>query len=335
VSTYAQLQTRVSSNVIDSPTPVQTNIPVFINAAIEMAQSLFNFNAMKAEIQAYLTTNSTTNHLLLNTPIGFKEPRGTPYWLGTSGIAASATVAGGGTGYAVGDIIQASGGDFTTPATFRVATLSVSAIATVTVVNPGSYNADPTNPNTVTSLTGAGTGATLTITFTTTTNTINRIDWAPNRTYVYRQWNADSATVLGSPTLLLLGENVVTNASGVVTASSAVGQGMPIYIYPFSDGLGPSGGQYPIYIPYWAILPDLSNSSDTNWFATYMTEFIVSYATKMAFEMDWDEQRATYWQNLAFGPKWDGVDVKTAGGWFKVAIELDKRIGYSPIRSGT
>ncbi len=258
MSTFAQLQTRVSSNVIDLQTATQTNIPVYVNAVIEAAQSLHNFNAMKAEIQGVLTTNSTSSHFLINTPQGFKEPRGTPYYLQTA--------------------------------------------------------------------------------------TINRIDWAPNRTYVYRQWNADSATTTGPPALLLLGENVLVNASGVVTASSAIGTGMPINVYPFSDGAGTgTGSQYPIYIPYWAILPDMTNASDVNWFSTYMTEFIVSAATAMAFEMEWDDGvgtqqpggRAQYWRMQAYGPKFDGVDIKTAGGWFKVAYELDKRIGASPIRSGT
>lgn len=261
MSTFAQLQTRVSSNVIDLQTPTQTNVPVYINAVIEAVQSLHNFNCMKAEIQGYLTTNSTSSHLLLNTPQGFKEPRGTPYYLQNT--------------------------------------------------------------------------------------TINRIDWAPNRTYVYRQWNADSASVTGPPALLLLGESVTVNSSGVVTASSAIGAGMPIYVYPFSDGMGTgAGGQYPIYIPYWAILPDLSNASDVNWFTTYMTEFIVAAATAMAFEMEWDEGvgagqgqvpggRAGYWRTQAFGPQWNGVDLKSAGGWLKVALELDRRLGYAPIRTGT
>ncbi len=53
MSTFAQLQTRVSSNVIDLQTATQTNIPVYVNAVIEAAQSLHNFNAMKAEIHAF------------------------------------------------------------------------------------------------------------------------------------------------------------------------------------------------------------------------------------------------------------------------------------------
>lgn len=253
MSTYAQLQTRVSSNIIDSTTAVQTNVPVFVNAAIQMVQALHNFNCMKAEIQGVLTTNSTSTHFLMTTPLGFKEPRGRPYWW-NGGSAAQ-----------------------------------------------------------------------------------NRIDWAPNKTYVPSQWQSTNSSATGAPSLLVLDNNVTVNNSGVVSASaSEAAGGMPISYYPYSDGMGPgAGGQYPIYIPYWAILPDMASSSDTNWFATYMVEFVVCVATRMAFEMDWDEQRAMYWNNLAFGQKWDGVDIKTAGGWLKAGLELDKRIGYAPIGTGT
>ena len=250
MSTFTQLQTRVSSNIIDANTTVQANIPVYINAAIEMIQALHNFNCMKAEIQGVLTTTSTTSHLLMTTPQGFKEPRGRPYWW-------------------------------------------------------------------------AG-----------TTNVQHQMDWVPNRTYLIKQWSADESTTTGPPTLLYIDNNVTVNSSAVVTLSSAISAGMPLSYYPYSDGNGPSTSQYPIYIPYWAILPDLSNGADVNWFSTYMVECVVCIATRMAFEMDWDEARATYWNNLAFGPKWDGTDIKTAGGWFKSGLELDKRIGYAPIGTG-
>ena len=251
MSTFTQLQTRVSSNVIDAPTAVQTNIPVFVNAAIEMIQGVWNFNCMKAEILGVPTTTSTTSHFLLTTPQGFKEPRGRPYWW-------------------------------------------------------------------------AGSSASMTM-----------MDWAPNRSYFIRQFQADKSTTVGPPTLLFFDSSVSVSSSSVVTLSSAITAGMPIGYYPYSDNLGPSTSQYPIYIPYWAILPDLANASDVNWFSTYMTECVVCIATRMSFEMDWDEQRAGYWQTMAFGPKWDGVDIKTAGGWFKVGLELDKRIGYAPIGTGT
>lgn len=71
---------------------------------------------------------------------------------------ASATVSAGGTGYAVGNVLTITGGTKGTAATLTVATLSGSAVATVTVSNAGDYWTFPTEPCAVTG--GAGTGAT-------------------------------------------------------------------------------------------------------------------------------------------------------------------------------
>lgn len=61
--------------------------------------------------------------------------------------ATSATVTTGGTGYAVGDIIQVQGGTSRLPAKFEVATLSGSAVATVDLFEGGGvYSATPSNP---------------------------------------------------------------------------------------------------------------------------------------------------------------------------------------------
>lgn len=91
----------------------------------------------------------------------------------------AATVASGGSGYAVGDLItlaQAPQGTAPVgaPVVLRVATLSTTAVATVTVVNQiageatpkgGSYFAVQTNPVAQGSTTGSGTGATFNLTF--------------------------------------------------------------------------------------------------------------------------------------------------------------------------
>lgn len=89
----------------------------------------------------------------------------------------AATVAAGGTGYAVGDLITLAIGPNTSPpiggpAVLQVATLSGSAVATVTVVSQvpgtpilgGSYFAKQTNPVAQGSTTGSGTGATFNLT---------------------------------------------------------------------------------------------------------------------------------------------------------------------------
>ncbi len=91
----------------------------------------------------------------------------------------AAAVSAGGTGYAVGDIITLIAGVNTSPpigapVQLAVATLSVSAVATVTVVNQipgtdevvgGSYFQPQTNPVAQGSTSGAGTGATFNLTF--------------------------------------------------------------------------------------------------------------------------------------------------------------------------
>jgi hypothetical protein len=74
----------------------------------------------------------------------------------------TATVVAGGTGYTVGDtltIVGATG----TPSQLTVATLSGSAVATVTFATSGSMSALPTNPVSVTG--GTGSGATFTMTY--------------------------------------------------------------------------------------------------------------------------------------------------------------------------
>lgn len=78
----------------------------------------------------------------------------------------AAVVAAGGTNYAVGDRIPLAGGTSIAGVVLTVATLSGSAVATVTITNPGRYTAQPTNPVSQSSSTGSGTGATFTLTFT-------------------------------------------------------------------------------------------------------------------------------------------------------------------------
>lgn len=93
----------------------------------------------------------------------------------------AAAIAAGGTGHAVGDIITLPYGAVTSapigaPVKLQVATVSGSAILTVTVVNQilgsasplgGSYFARQTNPVAQDTTTGSGTGATFTLTYGT------------------------------------------------------------------------------------------------------------------------------------------------------------------------
>lgn len=85
---------------------------------------------------------------------------------------ATLAVAGGGTGHAVGDIIEidATGATSTIVAQIEVLTLSGSAIATARIFRGGVYTVDPTNiaPNSQSGSSGSGTGATFTISFAAT-----------------------------------------------------------------------------------------------------------------------------------------------------------------------
>jgi len=72
------------------------------------------------------------------------------------------TIAAGGTGYVVGDVLTISGGTFNTAATIKVTTVGGSnAITGVSVVNQGDYTAAPSSPVSVTG--GFGSSATFTI----------------------------------------------------------------------------------------------------------------------------------------------------------------------------
>jgi hypothetical protein len=77
----------------------------------------------------------------------------------------SATIAGGGTGYTVGDTVTLVGGTLATggAGTFRVASVSGGVITSVDTSNFAQYSVAPTNPVSVTG--GTGSGATLTVSY--------------------------------------------------------------------------------------------------------------------------------------------------------------------------
>jgi len=80
-------------------------------------------------------------------------------------LATSATVQAGGSGYAIGDTITVTGGTAVSQAVYAVATLSGTAVATVTVAYSGFYSVKPTNPVSQGSTSGIGTGCTLNVTY--------------------------------------------------------------------------------------------------------------------------------------------------------------------------
>lgn len=81
--------------------------------------------------------------------------------------AVSATVQAGGSGYAIGDTITPTGGTAVIQPHFTVATLTGTAVATVTVSYPGFLTATASNPASQGSTSGSGTGCTLNVTYNT------------------------------------------------------------------------------------------------------------------------------------------------------------------------
>lgn len=87
--------------------------------------------------------------------------------IATGNHADTATIAAGGTGYVVGDILTTVGGTFSYAATWFVATIGGGgSVATVSVRNGGAYTVNPTNPASTTG--GTGTGCTLTLSMSAT-----------------------------------------------------------------------------------------------------------------------------------------------------------------------
>jgi hypothetical protein len=80
--------------------------------------------------------------------------------------ASSAAVQSAGSGYAVNDTITLTGGTVLRNTVLKVATLSGSGVASVTVLDAGLYSTNPSNPVAQGSTSGVGSGATFNITWT-------------------------------------------------------------------------------------------------------------------------------------------------------------------------
>ena len=78
-------------------------------------------------------------------------------------ITNTPTIASGGTGYTVGDVLTFVGGTFSAVATVTVSTVSAGVVTGITVSQYGSYTALPANPVSITG--GTGSGATFTSTW--------------------------------------------------------------------------------------------------------------------------------------------------------------------------
>jgi lysophospholipase L1-like esterase len=93
-------------------------------------------------------------------------PSSPPTVTSTKGSGASvATVASGGSGYAVNDLITLAGGTSNFPAVLQVITVNSGAVASASVRIGGAYSSTPTNAVAQASTTGSGTGATFNVTW--------------------------------------------------------------------------------------------------------------------------------------------------------------------------
>jgi hypothetical protein len=143
-----------------------TNQNVAFTPSASFARTINTFTAVNTPSDTIAFVNATLVANFANSqPVDFTLRIGLPQ-LENNNIStgvASATVSAGGTGYAIGDILQIVGGTGTA-ARVTVATLSGSAVATVTVSTAGSYSVFPSpQPVSVTAITGTGSSATFNI----------------------------------------------------------------------------------------------------------------------------------------------------------------------------
>lgn len=135
-----------------------------LNSYVTVAEAdAYLANSVRASAWSFLGTSDREKALASATRMLQRQT-----WLGDKATGlnnvATVAVAAGGSGYAVGDILTVSGGTGTA-ARVKVATLSGSAVATVTFLDGGVYSVNPTMSGAATTSSGAGTGATLNLTF--------------------------------------------------------------------------------------------------------------------------------------------------------------------------
>ena len=111
------------------------------------------------------------------------------------------------------------------------------------------------------------------------------IEWATSKSAIVEVYALDDTVDGGRP-------------AHILEASDTVFE-----VYPFPDGNSlwttAPVGEYRVVIPYWKLLPDLVNGTDTNWFTTEMPKYIIDQATAEAFGINWDEAREQIWAGKA------------------------------------
>ena len=126
-----------------------------------------------------------------------------------SGTVLSASIATGGTGYAVNDTVTILGGVYgNSPATYTVSSVASGVVTGLTQTYSGQYTSTPSN-NVSTSTSGSGTGLTLTLTFGSGTGGTG--------TYVI-----STSQTVGSETMYLLNFSVLPSSDGAFAGADVV-----------------------------------------------------------------------------------------------------------------
>jgi hypothetical protein len=156
----------------------------------------------------------------------------------TNMFAAGVTIAGGGTGYTVGNVLTVSGGTPQTAVQLTVSTVSAGVITAVTISTAGAYTALPTNPVSVTG--GTGSSATFNLTWSVIGFTITNAGsgYVEQPTVTFSGGGGSGAAAYAT-----VGSAVILKSiGGTLDLSTTNGIGFRIYD---SGGTIPSAG-------YWA-----------------------------------------------------------------------------------
>jgi hypothetical protein len=145
----------------------------------------------------------------------------------------AATLANGGTGYKVGELLTLQGGTFTTPAQITVTSVA-GGVITSFIANLGQYTALPTNPASVTG--GTGSGAQFNLSTFTTWSTPNRTLGTFKVTTPYNVNDPDSASFIDS---LVIAGNLGTITLTGIDPGTPAGSDTVTYGIGFHLGGGP------------------------------------------------------------------------------------------------
>jgi len=163
----------------------------------------------------------------------------------TMQLLSSSTVASGGTGYTLNDVITLSGGTSTVSATVTVSAVSGGVVTAFTLTNAGVYTVLPTNPISTTG--GTGTGFTITGAFGvrsagfTITNAGS--GYVEQPTVTFSSGSATAYATVGSDvTIKSIGANLLLNSvSGTQLQASDLGGASSIVWWGFTGSAGSTG----------------------------------------------------------------------------------------------